>query len=294
VTHPGFDICSRCLHDVVRARQREERAEVKRRRAEREHRLSRANRALINEVDLKEPQLREREETTTWLVEPPEQLPAPASLGQAIAHITVDRKLENLPDGLPRVEALVNSLIQDELKHTPVDLRPRVPERYRRHITPPPEEEPVPPVAETPPVQEPAKHVGRPRTPRSPEVEAEIIEMFKSGISTTEIQTAYGIGPQTLYTIVRRYGVPLRGASHGGRPRKESSMPEPVKTSPPVSASVAPTPTPNGAVSDLTEWVVTYEVVKTETVVVAAKSFNDAAAAVGTGGINVVSVARKR
>jgi hypothetical protein len=47
-------------------------------------------------------------------------------------------------------------------------------------------------------------------------------------------------------------------------------------------------------VSDLPEWVVTYEIVETRTMTVAARSFNDAAQAAEARNHTVISVARKR
>jgi hypothetical protein len=293
VAHPGYDICARCLNDVVRVRRREEKAAVKSRRAMRamHNKLSKENRELISEVDLKEPQMRPEE--PTWLTPDSEPAPPARTVGQAIGQLEIDKKIAGIPSGPPKIEALMDIIIKDELKDVPVDLHPRVPERYRRHMAKPPEEEPVP----EPVVQEPVKPPNGRRHRQSrltPDQVDEILEAFKSEISTTEIQQAYGIGAQTLYTLVRRAGLPLRGQNK--RLPKEETVSEPVKTSPPASPDMAEEPTPNGAVSGLTEWVVTYEVLKTETVTVAAKTFNDAAAAaVGDLGIiNVVSVARKR
>ena len=112
---------------------------------------------------------------------------------------------------------------------------------------------------EEPPVQEPVKATnGRKHRPSrlTPEQVDEILEAFKSDISTTEIQHAYGIGAQTLYTLVRRAGLPLRGQSK--RLPKEETVSEPVKTSPPASPVQVEPASPNGVVSGLTEWVVTY------------------------------------
>jgi hypothetical protein len=270
VSHPGFDICSRCLNDVIRPRQREEREAVRQRKIAR---LSRENRILINETSLKEPQMATQETPATWWTtsDPPSP---PPSIESIITDLDIERRVADVPNGLPQLQAKLEVLAKDNLKE---DLK-----KDPGIISVPP----------PPPAEEPARPPGRRRL-RTPETEAEIIEMFKSGISTTEIQEAYGIGPQTLYTLVKRAGVPLRG-THGPRPKypKEPAVPEPVKTSPPVSDAPSVPTSPNGTVTDLAEWVVTYEVVRTETVTVAARSFNDAAASVTDG--NVVSVARKR
>ena len=68
------------------------------------------------------------------------------------------------------------------------------------------------------------------------------------------------------------------------------------QSTPPVSAPKVETASPNGVVSGLTEWLVTYTVTRTETTVVQAKGFAEAAAAAGNldPGIDVISVAKKR
>lgn len=290
VTHPGFDICARCLHDVVRKRQREEREAVKSRRAMRSmhNKLSKENRELINQVDLQEPHLQPEE--PNWLVPPIEDKP-PKSLRRILVEGQIDKNLADVPDE-KIVEVLGGQLVQDMLADIPPDIRPTVPARYRPKVTEPLEEEPMPP----PVVQPPAPGHTRRHGKLTEEQEDEVVEMFKSGISTSEIQVAYAIGAQTLYTLIRRRGVPLRG-----RGPRAVHLPEeqPVSQSvtPPASAPEVTVPTPNGVVSDLPQWVVTYEVVRTETVTVSARDFNDAAQAArsyAAEDVTVVGVVRKR
>ena len=270
ITHPGFDQCHKCLQDVIRPRMREEKEAMRRRKAKR---LSEANRALISEVDLKEPQMR------------PEPVADPLTLSEAISGALIDKQLESVgQDG--RLDKLTGMLTQKFIGN---DL-PLVRHPERAAQTAPPEEEPEP-VATAPAPPEAPTNGRRHRQSRlSADQVDEILEAFKSDISTTEIQAAYGIGAQTLYTLVRRAGLPLRGQSRR-LPPEETPV---VKTSEPASPAQVETESPNGLVPGLTEWVVTYEVVKTETVTVAAKSFNDAALAVEARGITVTSVARKR
>ena len=66
------------------------------------------------------------------------------------------------------------------------------------------------------------------------------------------------------------------------------------QSTPVVSPPVVEKTSANGVVSDLPQWVVTYTITRTETQTVSAKSFNDAAAAVGNldPGVEVLSVAK--
>lgn len=289
VAHPGFDNCARCLHDVIKPRLKaqKEATRMKRREDMVKHTRSPENRKLISEVDPKEPQLQPE---PTWLV--PEQAETAEGPGfhghraihRAITEMETDHEIAGLAP-LEAVEKVANILIHDILAEEPVKLTHAQRRRLRRQQRV--EEEPTTPV--TP----------RNTKPKLTEAqEDEVIELFKSGISTTEIQNTYNIGPQTLYTLVRKRGIPLRtqGTSRTGpkHPPQEEPVP-PVKASEPVSTGVPYPPPPNGAVAGLPEWVVTYEVRRTETAIIAAKDFNAAAAAAANEpGIEVISVARKR
>lgn len=65
----------------------------------------------------------------------------------------------------------------------------------------------------------------------------------------------------------------------------------PQNTSPASPPAVESAP-PDGVVSGLTEWVVAYTVTRTETAIIHAKGFAEAAAAVPAG-VDVISVAKK-
>jgi hypothetical protein len=198
------------------------------------------------------------------------------SIARAVSETLIDRDIEMGEaagkSSLQVVEDLFLKIMHDD------DLPAHIAPTARRvpRIDTPKKEEPKIPVMPT---------LKRGRKPGLTETQKdEVLEMYKSGISTTEIQTAYSIGAQTLYSLVHNAGLPLRGAPQAKEP---ASVPTPPVSPPPPAAAASV----NGRASDLTEWVVTYTVTRTETTIVAAKSFNDAAATITDG--DVISVAKK-
>lgn len=285
VAHPGFDICSRCLIDVVRPRMRAEKAAVRMRKAQR---LSKENRALISEVDLKEPQM------------------APMSVTEAVWDVVIDKRVDaEIDQALERNPLITETQFLGEQLHQRL-MRdgtnvPVVVTRYARQPEPPAE-----PTKEPDPEEEPETHelisaldhvdqvqdayTGPMRPGRGGhkpaitlEQRQEMVDAYLAGEEVDEICRAYDVGTGTLYRYISQAGVSRR------RPAALIPEEEPMeaKTSAPAS--------PDGAAAGLTEWLVTYTVTRTETAVIMARDFNAAAAAVATEpDIDVISVARKR
>jgi len=272
---------------------RAEKEAVRKRKAER---LSRSNRELISEVDLKEPQMAD-DTGARWGVE------------DAVRDFVTDQRVE---------EAIRNTSAGSEYEFIQEQLHQRMmrdslnvpvvidgpPPKYAAQ----PESPSEPNLEEEPETHElidALEHVGAPII--QPEVEAaytarrpgrggkvaitsqqraEIAESYSQGMEVDEICRAYDIGTGTLYRIVSEAGVSRRRAQapYPALVLEEEPVPTTDKTSEPVL--------PEGVVTGLTEWIVTYTVTRTETVAVFAKDFNSAAAAVSEG--EVVSVARAR
>lgn len=231
--------------------------------------------------------------TQAWIGKP-EPDPEPITLSRAVTDTLLDKQVAGL-EGEERDEKLGDILTHTMLSNNmfPVARVKDVPstETDTTHVpTQPeaPEEEPV--TATAPPVTLPPHH-GRARSngkpPLTQQQRDDIAEAFKAGISTTEIQNTWEVGAGVVYKIVREYGLPLR---------TQRTVVTEVKASEPVSEVSAPSAPPSGVVSDMPEWVVTYEVRRTETVTVAARDFNAAAYAIHSSenGAEVLSVARKR
>jgi hypothetical protein len=263
--HAGHDQCAHCYFQYIKPALQAERAEMKRRRAlKQQYQLSQSNRALINEVDLQEPQIVEHR--SGWET----SLSVQDAVKSVVLDAEFDREIENGIDAGKTPEQIANEMI---LKAA----LPRGLPHYDAVIPPPKEETPV---SDAPPNFRP---------PLTLEERQEVIDAYVAGETIAEIMRAYNIGTTRLYEVLDSAGVPRRGTNRGPNrePKKEQfQMPTPT----------AAAPTPNGTepaltVTKLTEWVVTYTVVRTETTIVAAKSFNDAAATITDG--DVISVAKK-
>jgi transposase-like protein len=276
---------------------RAEKEAVRKRKAQR---LTRQNRELINEVDLKEPQMRE-------------ETPARWSVEDAVFDYTVDQIVDHELNkaalaGMSETEFIADQLHQKLMRaslNVPVIIDGPGPRNSTAQPEPPTEPATEPNLEETltheliealdhieapQPVEDeeetPAIVLWRPgrgghKPAITPETRREVAEAYRQGLEVDEICRAYDIGVGTLYRIVR-----LAGLS-----RRQRSEEEPVtatKTSPAVSV--------DGTASGLTEWIVTYTVTRTETTTVSARSFNDAANAVSSEqpDVEVVSVARAR
>lgn len=249
---------------------------MKRRRDIKRHTLSAGNRALINEVDLKEPQIR-------------------TDIHDVIIDGLIEREIDQIiADGKDPVEVLSDKILKMDLDRIPpLEIRPTA--TRGGGTVPPPKE------ADRTQDVEPAAPQKLNLQTLSAEQKQEMLDLFQTDTPINDILAAYSTNSYVLYQLVHRAGLPLRQG--GGRPssfarsearaarREQQEMPQ---NTPPVSASPVAAPPPNGVVSGLTEWTVTYLVKVTQTRVVAAKSFNDAAAAVddGEGDIEVLSVAR--
>jgi hypothetical protein len=263
--HAGHDQCAHCYFQYIKPALQAERAEMKRRRAlKQQYQLSQANRALINEVDLQEPQIVEHR--SGWET----SLSVQDAVKSVVLDAEFDREIENGIDAGKTPEQIANEMILKAVL-------PRGLPHYDAVIPPPKEETPV---SDAPPNFRP---------PLTLEERQEVIDAYVAGETIAEIMRAYNIGTTRLYEVLDSAGVPRRGTNRGPNrePKKEQfQMPTPTATA----------PTPNGTepaltVTKLTEWVVTYTVVRTETTIVAAKSFNDAAATITDG--DVISVAKK-
>jgi len=273
--HAGHDQCAHCYFTYIKPRIEAERKAVKGRRALK-RRLSAENRQLISEVDLKEPQLR-----------------VPDSIRSVIYDIELDRLTENKTDE----EAF--KAVNDELQKIWTD----VPVVVERLALPVQEDVPEP----ESPVLTRHPHKGS-QTYLSADQVAEVADAYVDGMAVMDICNVCNIVTTTLYAILRERGIALRGRP--GNARWVTRTPEQFKiklgkdqSTMPVSPTPVETTSVNGLSSDLPEWLVTYTVVRTETVVVAAKGFSDAASAArhtiaestpGMDDVEVISVAKVR
>lgn len=261
--HAGHDTCAHCYFHYVKPALKAEREDMRRRRAIKRNQLSKENRALISEVDLKEPQIRPYPDTELWVAQDEE--PRPITVEKAVRKALVDQEFDRVIDagidaGLDPNQ-IAGSMI---LKAALPDGLP-FPELLKK-------EELI--------------------TPTESTVRLEIIDAYVAGMTVNEIRRAYSIGMPHLYEILDTAGVPRRHPvlHQTSRKRKEEPMPNSLTS---AANSITASP-PNGTAgaTPLTEWTVTYLVRRTETKTVAAKSFNDAAAAVEADGVEVVSVSK--
>ena len=234
---------------------------MKRRREIKKQQLSPANRALIVETALWEP------------------APKP-SIYDTVLDVMIERRVDQEVDaaiaaGKSPEQFVGDVLFKAAMEDMPLPL-----------VRPKTKEEPITTEVPEAPKRNPADVM-----PLSAETKQEMVDAYVAGMSVAEICHAYGVGTTRLYGALRAANVPLRGAKGGWSFKEEFKEKHAMPTQPTVTA-----PTGNGvepiAVTKLTEWTVTYLVRKTETKTVAAKSFNDAAAAVESDGIEVVSVAK--
>ena len=271
--HGGHDQCAWCYFQYIKPQLAAERKEVKRRRALKKglaQTPSPETRALIDKLDLEQQNA------------PPQPNHA---IRDAITDIEIDRMLEGKTED-QQIETLVMDMVRRNTPDLPI--MPAMP--------PAPPEPSVPVEEETTDVTKVAPEDRKNRftnrvrrDPLSDEEKRDITDAFAAGISVDEIRSTWRIGIYTIYQLVDAAGLPRRG--RGGAQKGDQSMAEQKAVS---VLAVEQTP-PNGAVSGLTEWVVTYTVTKTETTIVAAKGFSDAASSVShtVPGCDVISVAKK-
>lgn len=267
LAHAGYDHCARCYYDHVKPALAAERKEMKRRRDIKRHQLSAGNRALISAVDLKEPQLLNHADIAL-----PPPLPPARDLHDVIIDGLIEKEIDQMiANGQDPVDLLSDKILKMDLDRIPVlEIRPTATRKARPTEEPKRTDMPIEPYS--------VRSRGRGAPPLAPETEQEIVDAYAAGMPTKEISRAYSIGTTSLYRLVRDAGVPTR---------KEPQVPTPPVSTPPVSA-----PPPNGVVSGLTEWTVTYLVKKTETQTVAAKTWNDAAASFDGDDVEVISVTK--
>ena len=273
--HAGHDQCAHCFFTYIKPQIAAERLAVKGRRAAKRNQLSAATRSLISEVDLREPQMK------NGGVELPPPLRNSKAIRDAIYDIELDRLIENKTEE-EALEAVTAELVKLDLKNLDVPV---------------------------------IIDAVQPKYKSFPDLSAEerqdICDAYAANITVGDISKTWNISTYTLYQVTKAAGLDLRSAP--GRksavwvpaePAPFTLQEEPLlpQSTPPVSPVKVETPPPNGVVSPLPEWTVTYTVTRTttETVVVAAKDFNAAAhaaageAAVGDDGtVEVVSVSRK-
>jgi hypothetical protein len=274
--HAGHDQCAHCYFQYIKPAIQAERQAMKGRRALKRQRLSPANRALISEVDLKEPL--------------PKPLPLRAS--KAIRDAIYDVELDKLIAGKTEDEALETvtaELLKIDLANVPVRLPQPLPKSQPEEVMTP---EPEPLTRHV--------HAGGNGSHLSERQVNEVIDAYQDGMTVMAICEVLNIATTTLYAILREHDVPLRGrpATQRWTNRTPANLTIKLKgtqsTMPVSEPKVEPAPI-NGVVSGLTEWLVTYTVTRTETTIVAAKSFNDAAQTVGNMDpqVEVISVAKK-
>lgn len=231
-------------------------------RARKRVKLFPETRKHINEVDLDEPQLR--------------------PVDVAIHSVLFERDLKQHHGDFA---ATIHDRVMELALDTPVVL-----DLAR---APTAEEEPVPTITEDPPeTAEPTSEVRR-RKRLHPDTRQEIADAYVAGMAIDDICRAWSIGIGSLYAVLNTFKIPRRLRY----PSKEVALAqlEPLTVSPAVS----PVTSVNGTGPGLTEWVVTYTVVRTETVTVAARTFNDAATAATSEfgddiDVEVLSVAKVR
>ena len=265
--HAGHDQCAHCFFQYIKPALQAERVEMKRRKAIKRNRLSPENRALIVANDLKEP-----------LPAPPEP---PVSVKEAVFATLFEREIERATANGQDVIEAAGGLLANELKRSiPLPLVP--PSSLTEEMLPTITLEPAA-TAEcegAPPPVTYRRGRGNGKPAITDAQRHEIAEAFAAGESTTEICRAYDIGSATLYGIVKKAGLPLRGRP-GSQPREELHMPKtspvPPTAAPPVNGTAAAAT--SGELNKWT-WTVTYTRTSTYTEVVAARSFNDAAAAI--------------
>jgi hypothetical protein len=230
---------------------------MKGRRALKRQRLSRANRALISEVDLKEP------------------LP---NQSKAIRDAIVDLEIDKLVNGKTTDEAL-KAVTRELIKIEIPEITP-----LPRGALPPKEEQPF--VPEPEPLTRHV-HAGGQDSHLTEKQVQEVVDAYQDGMAVAAICDVCRIATTTLYAILRERNVLLRGPRGPRGPRGSRKVQSPMPESAPTN-DVLDAPA-------LTEWVVTYTIRKTETQIVQAKSFNDAAYRISNRdpGIEVISVAKK-
>lgn len=275
MAHAGHDQCAYCYFHYVKPALQAERLEVKGRRALKRQHLSPSNRALINEVDLKEPQIR------------------PLNVTDAISTVLLDQEWQQAAaDGIdPRWRA-GEKIMEVALADVPVVIdraeppqkeTPTVPEPEPGPLAGPPQPRPKRrPVTPPPPRRKPPVPL-----PLTDEQRQEIVDAYIANMTTVEICAAYNINPPRLYDTLRKAGIPLRGR-------------EPTKPAAPLpSIHLNKIPSPNGSSkSVLPMWTVTYRAwaVKTETIVCA---LEDLSVTLRKGGYNdpgiseVISIAKE-
>ena len=246
-------------------------------KARRRNRLSAENRKLINELDLQEPEVR------------------PLTLEEAIRVTAIDKRVDELQARAEReqidpIDMLAGIVLRGDMErfaNVPIQVdgprpwsAPEPEEQEEKEVTP----EPMP--APTQPQRRGHHTAGK--LPLTDEQRAEIAEAFKAGEPTSEICRAYEIGQATLYNIVRKAGIPLRKA--------QATVPSKPSINGVTVGVVDTVPSLNGtSTTVLPTWTVIYTVRRTEQQIVAAASFNDAAAAVqklGDDDIEVLSVSK--
>jgi len=281
--HAGHDQCAHCYFTYIKPQIAAERLDVKRRRQlKRQH--------GIGDGDA------QQEGGTQYHLVGEKKGPTPPS--RAIRNAIYDMELDKLIAGKTdeqALEAVSNELLKVNMQDvTPLPL----PKPLKA------EPEPEPPALTR------HVHAGGQDSHLSLAQVKEVIDAYQDGMTVVSICDVCNIATTTLYAILREHDVPLR--KHQSWPARRTpaeltikltgAAPMPQSTPAVSSPTVEPAPT-NGVVSGLTEWTVTYTVVRTETVVVAAKGFAEAAAAAraeiatftaGMDDVEVIAVAKKR
>ena len=267
--HAGHDQCAHCYFQYVKPQLAAERQEVKRRRALKRglaQTPTHETRQMISELDLKQ-----------------QAMTVPPKANRAIKNAILDVELNRMVAGKSDDEAfevVAAELIKVNLPERTAPIRP---EADPFHIPAPKKEVPQETEEMTKVQPEERKnrvHTRQRRAPLTDEERKDITDAFAAGLPTPEIAKTWGVGVYTIYQLADQAGLPRRGrgrkADEPEPVQEDQSMPDTKAVSVPA---VEPAPA-NGVVSGLPHWAVTYSINRTETFTVAAKSFNDAAAAV--------------
>jgi transposase-like protein len=258
VAHAGHDQCAWCFFQYVKPALVAERQEMKRRRAIKKGALSPANRALISEVDLAEPQMRPdqvaaavREQTPVqWL--PP--LVKEQIYGLATTLGAVDDALgeEAAQEMAKEFGAFVSTGVLTALDER-VEL-PHLDERPRR-------------------VPQPGGATGRKgKPPITDDVRLEIAHAYESGEPVLTIARRYDVARGTVMNIAAELGVKrTTGPRPQASPAPEEAPAMPIHTRTTIEV---PAPAVNGTAAY--HYEVTYTVTRTETILVSADNVGHA------------------
>jgi hypothetical protein len=273
--HAGHDQCAHCFFQYVKPALQAERLAVKRRRAIKKQQLSGANRALISEVDLKEPQMRDQVADAVTAELPVRWIP-PVVREQvvAIAQTLAEAEEDMGPGFAAELGADMRDLVKTGVLNSlvvPVDL----PKPLEKEGGP------------TPWIPTPGGATGRRgKPPITDDIRLEIAHAYEAGEPVLTIARRHDVARGTVLNIAKELGVNRHSpATESVAPPEE--VPEvPIKTRTTIEVPHdTPLPvtqpraviTANGIAGAVGTWKVTFTVTRTETIEIKADSLTSAA-----------------